>query len=342
MLESRSPLLKATLGPARLMSIIFVGTPAFAVPSLRRLVANGHEISAVLTQPDRPVGRHKKPQPPPLKVAAEELGLPVVQPQTLRDPTVVADLRAKYPETIVVVAYGQILRPDVLEIPARGVLNVHPSLLPRWRGASPIPAAILAGDNETGVTIMLMDAGMDSGPILSQRAVTINDDDVTASLSDHLSETGAELLAETLPRWLAGEIEPRPQDDSRATTCPLIRKEHGSIDWNLRATDIWRRVRAYNPWPGAYTELDGDLLHIWRAWPIEHVTNDRPGTVIELDETWHANLPGGYSKGGFAVATGDGVLVPTEVQRAGRRALSAAEFMRGMPKLIGWRLSDLT
>jgi methionyl-tRNA formyltransferase len=324
------------------MSIIFVGTPSFAVPSLRRLVAAGHEISAVLTQPDRPVGRHKKPQPPPVKAAAEELDLPVMQPQTLRDPKVVANLWAKHPETIVVVAYGQILRPDVLEVPTRGVLNVHPSLLPRWRGASPIPAAILAGDNETGVTIMLMDAGMDSGPILSQRSLTITDDDTTALLSERLAEIGAELLAETLPRWLAGEIEAVPQDDSSATTCPLIRKEHGAIDWNLPATDIWRRVRAYNPWPGAYTGLDGDLLHIWRAWPIDHGSPEQPGTVIGPNEAWRADLPGDYAgAAGFAVATGEGILIPTEVQRAGRRVLSAAEFLRGMPKLPGRQFSDL-
>lgn len=325
------------------MSIIFVGTPSFAVPSLRTLAAGGHEISAVVTQPDRPVGRHGKPQPPPVKVAAVEMGLRIMQPQTLRDPAVIADLRSQDPETIIVVAYGQILRPEVLEIPARGVVNVHPSLLPRWRGASPIPAAILAGDTETGVTIMLMDAGMDSGPVLSQTRALIRNDDTTASLSERLSDVGAVLLAETLPRWLAGKIEPMPQDDSQSTICPLLRKDDGAIDWRLPAIEIWRRVRAYNPWPGAFTGLDGDLLHIWGGWAMDYHSSEQPGTVIPLDETWRADLPGDYAElAGFAVATGDGMLIPTEVQRAGRRVLSAAGFLRGMPKLIGRRLSDLT
>jgi methionyl-tRNA formyltransferase len=316
------------------MSIIFVGTPAFAVPSLRRLTNAGHEISAVVTQPDRPAGRHRAPQPPPVKLLAEELGLRVLQPESLRDPDAVTELGAVTPDVIVVVAYGQILRPDVLAIPSRGVLNIHPSLLPRWRGASPIPAAILAGDNETGITVMLMDAGMDSGPILSQRRMAIGDDYTTASLSAQLAESGADLLVATMPRWLAGEIEPTPQDGSKATTSPLLRKEDGAIDWRLSATDIWRRVRAYNPWPGAYTSLDGDLLHIWRAWPLDSDSGTEPGTVVEIDDAVGAR-PAGAA---FAVQTGSGILVPLEVQRAGRRALSADEFRRGVPGLIGRRL----
>jgi len=323
------------------MSIIFVGTPTFAVPSLRRLASAGHEISTVVTQPDRPAGRHRAPQPPPVKLAAEDLGLRVLQPESLRDQEAVAELRAVAPEVIVVVAYGQILRPEVLEIPPCGVLNVHPSLLPRWRGASPIPAAILAGDERTGVTIMLMDTGMDSGPILSQMALAISDDDTAGSLSERMAEAGAELLAQTLPRWLSGEIEPAPQDDSQATTCPLLRKEDGAIEWRLSASDIWRGVRAYNPWPGAYSNLDRDLLHIWRAWPLDFDSSAEPGTIVAIDDAVSATLPADVANAAaFAVQTGSGILVPLEMQRAGRRALSADEFQRGVPGLIGRRLAS--
>jgi len=321
------------------MSIIFIGTPTFAVPSLHALADSGHSIAAVVTQPDRPAGRRRTLTPPPVKLAAQELGLPVLQPPTLRDSDTLAGLRALSPEVFVVVAYGQILRRDVLNIPPRGVLNVHPSLLPRWRGASPIPAAILAGDERTGVTVMLMDAGMDSGPLLAQKEAPVQESDTAGSLGERLAEVGAGLLAETLPRWLAGEIEPRPQDDSRATTCPLIRKEDGALDWSLPSTDTWRRVRAYNPWPGAYTMLDGELLHIWQARPLDANSSARPGTVLELGEPWMNDLPvEAINQAAFAVQTGRGVLVPLEVQRAGRRALSAAEFLRGVPGLIGQRL----
>ena len=321
------------------MSIVFIGTPAFAVPSLHALARDGHSIAAVITQPDRPAGRHQAPRPPPVKIAALKLGLTVLQPANLRDSDTLMRLRELSPEVVVVVAYGQILRPAVLEIPTHGVLNVHPSLLPRWRGASPIPAAILAGDERTGVTIMLMDAGMDSGPILAQSEAPIDDNDTAASLSDSLSQVGASLLAETLPRWLAGDIVPRPQDESQATTCPILRKEDGAIDWMLPAIDIWRRVRAYNPWPAAFTSLNGELLRIWQAQWLGVVFSADPGTVLDLDELWANDLlPNLRSQAAFVVQTGSGLLVPLEVQRAGRRILTAAEFRRGMPGLIGQRL----
>jgi methionyl-tRNA formyltransferase len=321
------------------MSIVFVGTPAFAVPSLRQLASAGHEISAVVTQPDRPAGRHRTPQSPPVKLAADELDLRVLQPASLRDPRAVADLRALAPEVIAVVAFGQILRPEVLAIPPYGVLNVHPSLLPRWRGASPIPAAVLAGDERTGVTIMLMDAGMDSGPVLSQRTLAIGVNDTSASLSERLSAAGAELLVDTLPRWVSGEIEPAPQDNSQATTCPVLRKEDGAIDWRISATEIWRRVRAYNPWPGAYTSLDGEPLRIWRAWPLDVDSSAQAGTVVDIGGAHKATLPADTAHAAaFGVQTGSGILVPLEVQRAGRRILSADEFLRGISGLIGRRL----
>jgi methionyl-tRNA formyltransferase len=323
------------------MSIIFVATPAFAVPSLERLVADGHQISAVVTRPDRPAGRRRNLQASPVKLAAGRLAIPVLQPESLRDPGAIAELQALAPTSIVVVAYGQILRRQVLDIPERGVLNVHPSLLPRWRGASPIPASILAGDNETGVTIMLMDEGMDSGPILSQKTLAIDDEDTTASLTETLANEGAALLSETLPRWLAGEIARVPQDSTQATVCPLIRKEDGAIDWTLPATEIWRRIRAYNPWPGAYTYLNDDLFHIWRAWPHGAGRDVEPGTVLLLDnETREALPPQASPSAAIAIQTGDGLLVPIQLQRAGRRPMPAADFQRGMPDIVGKRLSS--
>lgn len=319
------------------MAIVFLGTPAFAVPSLRRLVAEGFEIAAVYTQPDRPAGRGRHPAPPPVKTAALELGLDVRQPESLRDPAVLAELAALRPEAGVGAAYGQILRQEVLDIPARGVLNIHPSLLPRHRGASPIPAAILAGDAETGVTIILMDAGMDSGPVLAQRRVPIQDSDTTGILMSGLADVAAGLLAETLPRWLRGEIQPQPQDDSQATKAPLLKKEHGAIDWSLPTVETWRRVRAYNPWPGAYTTIAGALLHVWEAWPLPD-GGAAPGTVAELTPEQRARLPESADPEAFGVTTGDGILAVLVAQREGRRALPAGEFLRGMRDFIGRRL----
>lgn len=317
------------------MAIIFIGTPAFAVPSLQRLVADGHDISAVITQPDRPAGRGRRSRPSPVKLAAESLGLIILQPESLRDPDVLDRVRALAPECAVAVAYGQILRQEFLDIPPRGVVNVHPSLLPKYRGASPIPAAILAGDDVTGVTIMLMDAGMDSGPILAQRTHAIEPDDTAGTLAEKLSRLGADLLGETLRRWLRGEITAQPQDASRATTTSLLRKEDAAIDWSRPSVDIWRQVRACNPWPGAFTHLDGEPFHIWRAWPLEAPGAGEPGAVVALTPEQRATVPDGPP---FAVQTGHGLLAVREAQRPGRRALSAAELLRGMPALIGKRL----
>jgi methionyl-tRNA formyltransferase len=318
------------------MSIVFIGTPDFAVPSLRRLVADGHVITAVITQPDRPAGRGRRLAPPPMKVAAEELGLTVLQPTTLRDAEPLDAIRALQPEAIVAVAYGQILRQELLDIPPRGVLNVHPSLLPRHRGASPIAGAILAGDDETGVSIMLMDAGMDSGPLLAQRPVPIGQLDTTGTLATSLAELGAGLLAETLPRWLVGQIDPQPQDDSRATVTRLIRKEDGAIDWHLSAVEIWRRVRAYAPWPGAATALASESLLIRQTWPLSGSSGQPPGTIVILP----LNVPPEARAAAFAVQTGNGLLAVLDLQRAGRRALSSAEFARGVPAIVGQQLES--
>ncbi len=317
------------------MAIIFIGTPAFAVPSLQRLVADGHDISAVITQPDHPAGRGRHPRPSAVKLAAEALDITVLQPESLRDHAVLDQVRALAPECAIAVAYGQILRQEVLDIPPRGVVNVHPSLLPKYRGASPIPAAILAGDDITGVTIMLMDPGMDSGPILAQRAHSIDPEDTAGTLSERLAVFGADLLGKTLHRWLRGEIDPEPQDASRATTTSLLRKEDGAIDWTRPAVDIWRQVRACNPWPGAFTHLDGEPFHIWRAWPLDAPADAVPGIVVALTSDLRAAIP---DEPPFAVQTGHGLLAVREAQRPGRRALPAAELLRGMPALIGKRL----
>jgi methionyl-tRNA formyltransferase len=315
------------------VAIVFIGTPDFAVPSLKALVAAGHEVSVVFTQPDRPAGRGRHETAPPVRQAALELGLRVDQPESLRDPAVVAGLQALAPEVIVGVAYGQLIRPEVLAIPPCGILNVHPSLLPRWRGASPIAAAILEGDEETGVSVIRMDEGLDSGPIIAQRTHSIAPEDTTGTLTEALAEAGADLLVDVLPGWLEGAIEAIPQDDSKATVCRQLRKADGVIDWSLPAADIWRRVRAYNPWPLAQTSLDGDGISILDAWPLAGATTEPTGTIIEVPE----DAPEEASKAAFAVQTGEGLLAVLVAQRAGKRALPSADLLRGLPGLIGRR-----
>lgn len=287
------------------------------------------------TQPDRPAGRGRRETAPPVKLAAQELGIPVEQPESLRDPAVVEGLRALAPEAIVGVAYGQLIRPEVLAIPPRGILNVHPSLLPRWRGASPVAAAILAGDEVTGVTIIRMDEGLDSGPIIAQKMHDISADDTTGTLTETLAEAGADLLIEALPGWLAAETEAMTQDDSRATVCRQIRKSDGLIDWSSPAMGVWRHVRAYNPWPGAHTDLDGEPFSIWKAWPLAGASVNAPGTIVEVPD----DAPAETRDAAFAVQTGEGLLAVLVAQRAGRRALPSADLLRGMPDLIGRRFA---
>ncbi|MCR4405610.1 MAG: methionyl-tRNA formyltransferase [Anaerolineae bacterium] len=306
--------------------IVFMGTPRFAVPTLEALATQAsYELVCVVTQPDRPAGRGRKLVASPVKEAALARGLPVWQPATLRNPQAVEKLRALSPTLIVIAAFGQILRPDVLAIPPKGCLNVHASLLPRWRGAAPIPAAILAGDKETGVTIMLLDEGMDTGPILAQTPLSIDPADTAGSLTERLAVLGADLLIQTLPRWLAGEIQPRPQDHSQATMCRPLRKEEGWLDWTRPAGQLSRQVRAYNPWPGAYTMWQGQRLKVLRAALVEWHGAQPPGQVITLPE-------------GTAVTTGEGALLLFEVQLAGKRAMSIADFLRGQQEFLGSHL----
>jgi methionyl-tRNA formyltransferase len=322
-------------GMARL---VFMGSPDFALPALRRLVADGHEVLAVYTRPDREAGRGRELTPPPVKQLARELGLPVFQPPSLRREAAVAELRALRPEVIVVAAYGQILPRPVLDIPPRGILNIHASLLPRWRGAAPVQAAILAGDAETGVSIMLIDEGLDTGPVLARRATAISDFDTAGTLTERLAGMGAELLSETLPAWLAGAIVPVPQDESRATSAPRIEKAQGRLDWTRPAVELWRRVRAYTPWPGAFTTLHGDLLRLHEAWPLAGESDEPAGTVVALPPGALDAVPAERPRPAFAVQTGEGLLLPLKLQRAGRRVLYAEEFLRGERSMIGSRL----
>lgn len=314
--------------------IIFMGTPDFAVPAFKALVsplahARGYQVVAAVTQPDRPSGRGKRLTPSPVKVEAERAGVSVLQPESLKEPQAVAALAALRPDLIVVAAFGQILRPDVLNLPPHGCLNIHASLLPRWRGAAPVAAALLAGDRETGVSLMRMDEGLDTGPVIARRAVPITASHTTASLTAELAQVGAELLLETLPAWLAGQIEPEPQLEEQATLAPRLRKEAGAIDWQRPALEIERQVRAFEPWPGAFTRGPRGLLKILTVRTAPEVAGRAPkppGTIFE------------YQRGVY-VSTGDGAVQLVTVQPAGKKAMPAEAMVRGQPELIGTLLS---
>lgn len=302
--------------------IVFMGSPDFAVPSLEAL-ARAHRVVGVVTQPDRPAGRGSRLRPPPVKVAAQALGLPVYQPKSLRNPDALAQLKAWEPEVIVVAAFGQILPPAVLELPPYGCVNLHASLLPRWRGPAPIAAAILAGDEVTGITVMRMDEGVDTGPILAQREEPIRPDDTTGSLTERLARLAAELIVETLPAYLVGRLSPQPQPTEGVTHCRMLRKEDGRLDWHRSAVELERQVRAMDPWPGAFTTWRGQRLKVLRAAPLPKWRGDlRPGTVFPFE-------------GGAAVATGEGALQLLEVQRAGKKPLPIEAFLRGQPGFLG-------
>jgi len=305
------------------MKIVFMGTPQFAVPALRHLVLNDYNIAAVYTRPDRPAGRGQRLAFSPLKQAALDFRLPVVQPPSLRKDEVVAELASFKPDVVVVAAYGQILPKAVLELPAHGCINLHPSLLPRHRGASPVAAAILAGDEFSGVSVMLLDEGLDTGPMLTRARIPIADRDSTGSLTARLSLVAAYLLLDILPDWIKGKLEPQPQDSAVATYSGSIGKEDGEISWHQPAAEIWRRVRAYNPWPGSYTRWWGKTLKVKEAAPLPGMEDVGKGCVVAL--------PGG----GFGVGTGDGILEVLSVQLEGKRVTTAAEFVRGQRHLIG-------
>lgn len=306
------------------MRLIFMGSPHFAVPPLDYLLAEDYQIAAVYTQPDRPAGRGRGLVASPVKQVAEARGLRVVQPPSLKTAGVAEQLEGFKPDAIVVAAFGQIVPTSILGIPRLGCVNIHPSLLPRYRGASPVASAILAGDDFGGVSIMVMDEGLDTGPLLARAQIPILDRDTTGSLTDKLSWLGAQLLGEVLTGLSRGELTPRPQDEAGASYCKPIAKGEGEIDWRQPAPDIWRRVRAFNPWPGSYTRWQGRSLRIIEAAPLSGASTAGAGEVVALGE-----------KAGFGIGTGEGVLEISTVQMEGKRAMPAVDFLRGQRDFIG-------
>lgn len=305
------------------MRILYLGSPDFAVKPLEALIQAGHTIVSVITQPDRPAGRKKILTPPPVKQAAERYTIPVLQPVTLRDPDVVERIAALSPDVGVVAAYGEILRKAVLAIPPLGYLNIHPSLLPLYRGPSPVAGAILSGDTETGVTIMKLERQMDSGPILAQVTITLPPTARTGPLTQELFQLGAELLVDVLPAYTAGYIEPHPQDHSQATLTRLLKKTDGMIKWEQPALVIERLTRAYDPWPGAYTIWQGQYIKIRTAKVHTHANIAyQPGTIIGTHD-------------GPLVATGNDALEIQELQPAGKRSMSGQEWLHGQRDVVG-------
>jgi methionyl-tRNA formyltransferase len=298
------------------LSLIFAGTPEFSVPALEALVASRHRVLAVYTQPDRPAGRGQQVTMSAVKQCALNHQLPVEQPQTLRDPAAVERLAQYQADLMIVVAYGLLLPKTVLDTPRLGCVNIHASLLPRWRGAAPIQRAIQAGDKESGVTIMQMDVGLDTGPMLLERVTPIDARETGESLHDRLSTLGAEAVLEAIEAIAAGTAKPVNQPKDGATYAAKIKKEEALIDWSKPAVDIDRHVRAFNPWPIAETRWNGQQLRVWEATPLDKKSSAAPGTVVAT------------SSEGIEVATGNGTLQLTRVQAAGRKAMPAADFLR--------------
>ena len=303
-----------------------MGTADLSCASLEKLAgAKNFSVVAVVTQPDKPKGRDLKLTPSPVKVLAQKLGLPVLQPLKAKDESFIAQIRELTPNLMVVVAYGQILPQRLLDVPPHGCLNVHTSLLPKYRGAAPIQWAIADGEPETGVTIMKMDAGLDTGPMLATRRTPILPGDDSQVLHDRLAQLGAELLAETIPGYVSGKIQPQPQPAEGASYAAKIKKEDGRIDWQMPSQKIWHRFRAFTPWPGAFTFVDAggkpQLLKIWKMDPVEK--NGKPGVILSADKT------------GIVVGCGQGAMRVQELQREGGKRLTAEQFLAGTPLKSG-------
>ena len=309
------------------MHIVFMGTPDFAAASLEALLQSDDVVVGVVTQPDRPKGRGQVLAPSPVKLLAQREGIPLLQPLKMKDPEFLQTLAGWKPDLIAVTAFGRILPPAVLSLPPRGCINVHGSLLPKYRGAGPIQWAIINGERETGITTMLMDEGMDTGAMLRQEAIPITDDDTAGTLARRLAALGGRLLVETIAQLKAGTLVPTPQDSSQATMAPLLKKEDGSIDWTLPAVTLANRIRGLAPWPGAYTAAPGsDRWTIWRAHALPGPATKTPGTVVAVtNEAIH-------------VATGEGVLALLELQPANSRRMGVAQYVAGHPIAVGLQL----
>jgi methionyl-tRNA formyltransferase len=310
------------------LRIIFAGTPDFAAEALAALINTPHEVVAVYTQPDRPAGRGRKLKPSPVKHLALEHQLTVLQPASIKTAETIEELRAHDADVMVVAAYGLLLPPEVLQIPRYGCLNIHASLLPRWRGAAPIQRAILAGDTQSGITIMQMDAGLDTGPMLLKKSCPITQEDTSASLLDRLAALGALAIVDALNQL--SDLKALPQDESLVTYASKLSKSEALIDWHSSAEDLAHLVRAFNPWPVAQTTVNGQTLRIWTAQPLAEQTKDAAGTVIRSE------------KQGIEVACGSGVLRISRLQPAGSKPMDAAAFLNGRPDVLapGTQLGD--
>jgi methionyl-tRNA formyltransferase len=306
-----------------MLRVAFMGSPEFAVPTLQAVML-AHDVVCAVTQPDKPAGRGQKLLAPAVKTVAAEAGIPVLQPRSARAPELAEELRRFAPDVAVVVAYGKILPPAILALPRHGCLNVHGSLLPRYRGAAPIQWAIINGEADTGITIMRLDAGMDTGPMLLSRKMPIQEGETAGELAPRMAAAGAELMRIALERLEAGALVETPQDDAHATVAPMLTREHGRIDWSRPAVEIVNRVRGVDPWPGAWTTLGGEQLKLWRAAPAEG--SGPPGQVLALDA------------GGLIVACGSGAVAIRELQLPGKRRLGARELAQGRPIPAGTRL----
>src|SRR5680860_329279 len=329
------------------MRLVFMGTPEFAVPALRALVSGGHDVVGVFTQPDRPAGRGKKLKPSPVKVAAEKLGLDVCQPERIKTPEVFHQLQVLAPESIIVVAYGQILAREILRLPSYGCINVHASLLPSYRGAAPIHWAVMSGESHTGVTTMLMDEGLDTGDMLLKQELFISDNATTGEIHDELAALGGKILMETLNELVMGRLLPTAQT-GESNYAPLLKREHERIDWSRRAVELHHQIRGLNPWPGAFGFFRGENLKIWQSVPFL-----QPAKALEMEDRKFesrtlnpeprvkAAEPGQIIlvlEDSLVVQTGDGVLRILEVQPAGKRAMPARDFFNGRHGKVGEKL----
>lgn len=311
------------------MRIVFMGTPAFAVPSLEALLESDDTVVGVVTQPDKPKGRGQMLATSPIKQLAEKAGVPILQPLKMKDPVFLDALRAWQPDLIAVTAFGRILPQIILDLPSKGCVNVHGSLLPKYRGAGPIQWAIMNGEDETGITTMLMDAGMDTGAMLLQERLRIDPEDTAGSLSEKLAKIGGPLLIETIRQLKAGTLTPRPQDESQATMAPLLDKEMGQIDWTSTAIEIANRVRGLSPWPGAFTHVDHERWTIWKAKALVNPTTAEPGTAVAV------------TKEAMHIATGRGLLAITELQPANSRRMTVQQYLAGHHLTPGFRLHSI-